>query len=31
VTEADFVGKHAQFMDPIAFSQLAASHSTVTF
>jgi hypothetical protein len=31
VTQADFAGKNAQFMDPIIFSQLAVSHSTVTF
>jgi hypothetical protein len=31
VTQADFAGKNAQFMDPIVFSQLAAEHNTVTF
>jgi hypothetical protein len=31
VTEADFAGKNAKFMDPIVFSQIAATHNTVTF
>jgi len=31
VTQSDFDGKNAQFIDPVRFAQKAVDRSTVTF